>query len=150
MLPKHGGQDFNFFQLVLWILDFGGGITVTFLRKEKKSKTIDDLETKLKDYEKLENYADKINYKVCKLQLDEIYEKKAKGIRKRSKCNWYEHGEKSTNFFLSLEKHRAIQSQINSVIINQDQITDQGEINKQIFPFYQSLFSRKFRLKQTK
>ena len=85
--------------MVLWILDFGGGITVTFLRKEKKSKTIDDLETKLKDYEKLENYVDNIDYKVCKLQLDEIYEKKAKGIRIRSKCNWYEHGEKSTKFF---------------------------------------------------
>ena len=33
------------------------------------------------------------------LNLDEIYEKKAKGIRIRSKCNWYEHGEKSTKFF---------------------------------------------------
>ena len=52
-------------------------------------------------------------------------------------------GEKSTNFFLNLEKHRAIQSQIHSVIINQDEITDQAEINKQVFSFYQSLFSRK-------
>ena len=42
-----------------------------------------------------------------------------------------------------MEKHCAIQNQINSVIINQDEITDQDEINKQIFPFYQSLFSRK-------
>ena len=42
-----------------------------------------------------------------------------------------------------MEKHRAIQSQIHSVIINQDEITDQDEINEQIFPFYQSLFSRK-------
>ena len=51
--------------------------------------------------------------------------------------------EKSTNFFLNLEKHRAIQSQIHFVIINQDEITDQAEINKQVFSFYQSLFSRK-------
>ena len=42
-----------------------------------------------------------------------------------------------------MEKHRAIQSQIHSVIINQDEITDQDEINKQIFSFYQSLLSRK-------
>ena len=42
-----------------------------------------------------------------------------------------------------MEKHQAIQSQIDSVIINQDKITDQDEINKQIFSFYQSLFSRK-------
>ena len=39
-----------------------------------------------------------------------------------------------------MEKHRAIQSQIHSVIINQDEITDQDEINKQIIS-YQSLFS---------
>ena len=38
-------------------------------------KTIEDLGTKLKDYEKLEIYVDDIDYKVCKLQLDEIYEK---------------------------------------------------------------------------
>ena len=42
-----------------------------------------------------------------------------------------------------MEKHHAIKSQIDSVIINQDQITDQDKINKQIFSFYQSLFSRK-------
>ena len=97
-------------------------------------KTIDDLGTKLKDYEKLENYVDDIDYKVCKLQLDNIYEKTPKGIRIRSKCNWYGHGEKSTKFFLNLEKHPATQSQIHSVI-NQDEITDQDEINKQIFLF---------------
>ena len=42
-----------------------------------------------------------------------------------------------------MEKHHAIKSQIDSVIINQDQITDQYKINKQIFSFYQSLFSCK-------
>ena len=42
-----------------------------------------------------------------------------------------------------MEKHRSIQSQIHPVIINQDEIADQDEINKQIFSFYQSLFSRK-------
>ena len=36
-----------------------------------------------------------------------------------------------------------MQSQIHSVIINQDEITDQDEINKQMFSFYQFLFSHK-------
>ena len=90
-----------------------------------------------------ENYVDNVDYKVCKQQLDAIYEEKAKGIKIRSKCNWYELGEKSTKFLLNLEKHRAILNQIHSVVINQDEITDQDEINKQIFSFYQSLFSRK-------
>ena len=42
-----------------------------------------------------------------------------------------------------MEKHRAIQSQIRSLFINRDEITDQDKIDKQIFSFYQSLFSRK-------
>ena len=42
-----------------------------------------------------------------------------------------------------MEKHRAIQIDIHSVIVKQDEITDQAEINKQRFSFYQSLFSRK-------
>ena len=42
-----------------------------------------------------------------------------------------------------MEKYRAIQNQIHSVIINQDEITHQDEINKQISYFYQYLFSHK-------
>ena len=49
-----------------------------------------------------------------------------------------------------MEKHQAIQSQLYSVIMNQDEITDQDEINKYIFYFYQSLFSRKVQNKTDK
>ena len=117
--------------------------TINFSKKLAKStnKKIVDLETKLKHFEKhFENYVD---YKVCKQQLDAIYKEKAKGIKIRSKCNWYELGEKSAKFFLNMNKHREIQIQIHSVLVNQDEITDQDEINKQILSFYQSLFSRK-------
>ena len=100
--------------------------TINFAKNLAKNanKKIADLQTKLKHIEKhYENYVDNIDYKVCKQQLDVIYEEKAKGIETRSKCNWYELGEKSTKFFLNLEKHRAIQSQIHSAIINQDEIS---------------------------
>ena len=119
--------------------------TIKFSKELAKStnKITTDLKTKLKHFKNHANYVDNIDYQVCKQQLDEICEKKAKGIKIRSKCNWYEHGEKSTKFFLNLEKYRAIQSQIHSVFINQDEITDQDEIDRQIFSFYQSLFSRK-------
>ena len=75
--------------------------TIKFSKELAKntSKTNADLEIKLKHYEKQDNYVDNIDYKVCKQQLDEIYGRKAKGIKIRSKCNWYELGEKSTNFF---------------------------------------------------
>ena len=102
------------------------------------------METKLKHFEiHYENYIDNIDYKVCKQQLDAIYKEKAKGVKIRSKCNWYELGEKSTKVSLNLAKHRAIQSQIHLVIINQDEITGRHKISKQIFSFYEFLFSRK-------
>ena len=126
--------------------------TIKFSKELAKNtnKKIHELETKLKHYEKHESCVNNIDYKVCKLPLDEIYEKKAKGIRTRSKCNWYQHGEKSNKFFLNFEKHRIIQNQIHSVIINRDEITDQDEINKQIFSFYQSLFSRQVQVQADK
>ena len=49
-----------------------------------------------------------------------------------------------------MEKHRAIQRQILSVINNQDEVADQDEINKQIFSFYQSLFSRQVQIQTEK
>ena len=39
-----------------------------------------------------------------------------------------------------------MQSQIHSVIINQDEITDQDEIYKQMFSIYQFLYSQKVQL----
>ena len=72
-----------------------------------------------------------------------IMKKKQNGIKIRSKCNGYELGEKPTKFFLNLEKYCTIQCQVHSVIINQDDVTDQSEINKQIFFFYQPLFLHK-------
>ena len=46
-------------------------------------------------------------YNIIKNELDAIYDRIAEGIRIRSKCNWYEHGEKLTKFFLNLEKLRS-------------------------------------------
>ena len=44
-------------------------IQIKFSKEPAKNanKTMDDLETKLKYYEKHENYVDNIDYKVCKL-----------------------------------------------------------------------------------
>ena len=57
-----------------------------------------------------------------------------------SKCDWYEYGEKSSKFFLNLEKDRFVQSQILKLIIEEKELTEQNEINDNIFRFYQNLF----------
>ena len=47
------------------------------------NKATDDLEAKLKHYEKHENYVDNIDYKVCKQELDEMHKKKSKRYKNK-------------------------------------------------------------------
>ena len=66
--------------------------TINFKKKlAKDTNKLADWKTKFKYFKKhYENYVDNIDY--------EVYNEKAKGIKFRSKCNWYEHGEKFTKF----------------------------------------------------
>ena len=73
------------------------------------------LEKKLKLLESQLNYNEaKDEYNVCKENLNVIYDEIANGIKIRSRCNWYELGEKSNKFFLNLEKYRATHNTISS------------------------------------
>ena len=60
---------------------------------------------------------------------------------------WYEFGEKSTKFFLNLEKNRAIQGQVRTILSNGKEINDESEINTHITYFYKSLFEEKLSFK---
>ena len=71
------------------------------------------LENRMKTFEEnLTNNESNQDYLKCKRDLNYIYDQKLEGIKIRSKCNWYEDGEGSSNFFLNLEKNRAFQNQI--------------------------------------
>ena len=54
------------------------------------------LENKLKNLENvLDNYGNLESYHNIEDNIEKVYEKKAEGARMRSKCLWYEEGEKS-------------------------------------------------------
>ena len=75
---------------------------------QKKEKQRINLELKLKNLESnLKSEENRKLYNYCKNDLETIYDCIADGIKIRSKCEWYEHGEKSTKFFLNLEKSMA-------------------------------------------
>ena len=81
--------------------------------KKKRNKEMNTLENKMKTFEEnLTNNESNQDYLKCKRDLNYIYDQKFEGIKIRSKCNWYEDGEESSNFFLNLEKNRAFQNQI--------------------------------------
>ena len=59
-----------------------------------------------------------------------MYDHIAEGIRIRSKCDWYESGEKSTKFFLNLEEKRGNENQIRKLIFDEKEIDDDVEKSK--------------------
>ena len=96
------------------------------------------LDKKLKNLES--NMNNHEEYHDCKTQLEQIYKIKANGVKIRSKCEWYEYGEKSSKFFLNLEKSRAIQGQVRTVIYNDKETNDETEINNHIYSFFNYLY----------
>ena len=127
--------------------------TIDYSKKHAKQLRLErtQLEDKLKHFEKTItlDLNENEEYNECKSKLEDIYQIKVYGIRTRSKCNWYEHGEKSSKFFLNLEKQRAIQSQIRTVIVNEKEITSESEINEQISLFYKNLFHENLSFSKT-
>ena len=79
-------------------------------------------------------------YNYCKIQLEQIYKIKANGKKIRSKCEWYRHREKSSKFFLNLEKSHAIQGQVWTVIYNDKETNDETEINNHICSCFKYLY----------
>ena len=65
-------------------------------------------------------------------ELDKIFDDITGGIRIQSRCQCYEKGKKSNKFFLNLEKKRGIQGQIQKLIVNKKEISDEIRINVEI------------------
>ena len=108
--------------------------------KRKKKKQV-YLESELKKLENnFENSGILWKYERLKNGLELIYDHLAEGARLRSKCYWYKPGEKSTEFFLNLEKQRGNQSRIQKLIVNEKEINNKTEILNQIKRFYETLF----------
>ena len=57
----------------------------------------------------------------------------------RTKCKWYEEREKSRKFFLFLQKKRALQWQIQKLIIDNQEVMDKNKIQNELQLFYQHL-----------
>ena len=78
---------------------------------KKRNKEMNTLENKTFEGNLTNNEGNE-DYLKSKRDLNYIYDQKIEGIKIRTNCNWYEDGEKSSEFFLNLEKNRAIQNQI--------------------------------------
>ena len=100
-------------------------------------KKIKSLESNLDNDENFQEYTN------AKNDLETIYSKISEGIRIRSKTDWYQYGEKSTKYFLNLEKQRAVNGTVRQIIHNDNEINNPVEIRNELKNFYENLFKQK-------
>ena len=85
-------------------------ISFCIARARDKRKLIEELEYRLKSLDdQLAKNGDTSKYDcrdMIKKELDMIYNDIAKGYQVRARARWVEHGERSTHYFLNLEKQR--------------------------------------------
>ena len=79
---------------------------------------------------------------MCELELKNVYDRKANGEKICSKCEWYQLGAKATNFFLNLEKQKAMNAIVRHLIDDTKEITDLKKINACICKFYKNIFKK--------
>ena len=76
----------------------------------------------------------------AKEKLETFYKEKVKGIIIRARARWHEHGEKSTEYFLNLEKRNHVKKHIRKLAISGVITTEPFEILDEQKRFYQDLF----------
>ena len=82
-------------------------------------------------------------YNKCKSDLETLYDYITAGIILRSKSDWYEHGEKSSKYFLNLGKRNKAKSHVLKLLTGTDnEISNSFEIMIHIKDFYSSLYKR--------
>ena len=139
----------------LTIVLFGNGLSRYNIRvhaiqySKRRAKERSELESVLQnDYtiasEKFESDPSDSNANqmaAAKEKLELFYEQKAKGIIIRARARWHEHGERSTKYFLNLEKRNYVKKHMRKLDIHDSTITDPFTILSEQKRFYQDLYS---------
>ena len=114
---------------------------------ERRRKRRLELESKVKELEAYVTAESSTqfmqDYEAAESELEGIYNYITEGIILRSRDMWYELGEKSTKYFLTLEKRQESKSSIKKLIVSNREIVGKKDVNKIILGFYSDLFRRK-------
>ena len=86
-------------------------------------------------------YKDNGERKTIKEQLDRLYMNNAKGAQIRSRARYVEEGEKSTSFFLGLEKKRQKDNTLRSIKYDNEIHTSTEGLLNAVANFYEELYS---------
>ena len=115
--------------------------------KEKRNKHIKNVE---KEYKELCEYLDENlctekveRMKNLKHEIDRWYEYQCKGAFVRSRARWLEFGEKSSKYFLQLEKAKGTKKEIDCIEVDDKIIKNDEEILINICKYYSNLYEKK-------
>ena len=112
------------------------------VRERKKGKRLQEQCTTAKCT--FETNPNKLNANLlnsAKDMLELFCEKKVKGIIIRARACWHEQGDKSTKYFLNLEKRNHAKKHMRKLNINGSFITDPFKILSEQRRFYKELYS---------
>ena len=82
----------------------------------------------------------------CKVELEKFYDEKAKGLIVRSRARWHEYDEKSTKYFLSLEKRNHTRKHIRKLCLSGVITTNFEKILNSASKYYKDLYSSKINM----
>ena len=119
--------------------------SISFAKTKNKDLIVqkEKHENIIKTYESTENRPPEHEYAESKAFLEDYIDKKTAGSILRSKCEFYEHNEKSTKFFLNLEKKNSEKNTVKKLLIENDlEINDSKNILLELHKFYSELFSK--------
>ena len=77
---------------------------------EKETKIQNELKNAKQAFENNPSDSNATRFNAAQEQLEMFYEEKTKGIIIRARARWHEHGEKSTKYFLNLEKRNHVKN----------------------------------------
>jgi hypothetical protein len=117
-------------------------------RKQERDEKATAMENKITNLDALINTTqDNENLiqerKMLKEQLDSMYLEKGIGAQIRSRVAWVEEGERSTSYFLAVEKHRQGGNVIKSLKENDRTYSDDNDILKVASNYYETLYTSK-------
>ena len=76
------------------------------------------------------------------VELENLYNNIATGVKIQSKCDWYQYNEKFNKYFLNLEKQKGVNGTVKKIIKNDIEINDQLKIQYRLRCFMNSYLKK--------
>ena len=75
-------------------------------------------------------------------ERDDFLDKRGEYLSNRSRSQWYQEGERSTKYFLNLQRSKMKATEMRELIVDGKEINDPREINKVVESFYKKLYEK--------